>query len=185
MHSFSIVPSDDRHVSSSSIQSRSPYFIPQAQANARLVRLITDIRGSNPFPSIVVRSTHAVTIVSQYPYRHIQIVLRLYKSPAEVLMGFDVDCCAVGYATQRTGRVCLCARYQWMEDLVARCLPRGWWNKAGIGVLSDNSTRLLSPVSFLHQSICLSLLTLAPSDLFPSLPFISHPFSSPLSRHQV
>ncbi|RKP04376.1 ankyrin repeat-containing domain protein, partial [Thamnocephalis sphaerospora] len=32
-----------------------------------------------------------------YPYRHIQIILRIYRSPAEVLMGFDVDCCSVGF----------------------------------------------------------------------------------------
>lgn len=44
-----------------------------------------------------ISSTHAVTIVSQYPWRHIQIILRQYKSPAEILMGFDVDCCSVGY----------------------------------------------------------------------------------------
>jgi hypothetical protein len=29
--------------------------------------------------------------------RHTQIILRLYKSPAEILMGFDVDSCCVGY----------------------------------------------------------------------------------------
>ena len=35
-------------------------------------------------------------ISAQYPYRSIQIVLRLYSSPSEVLTGFDVDapCCA-------------------------------------------------------------------------------------------
>lgn len=35
-------------------------------------------------------------LLAQYPYRSIQIVLRLYSSPAEVLAGFDVDapCCA-------------------------------------------------------------------------------------------
>jgi hypothetical protein len=44
-----------------------------------------------------VRSKNAITLVSQYPYRHIQIILRLYKSPAEILMGFDVDCCSVGF----------------------------------------------------------------------------------------
>jgi hypothetical protein len=33
---------------------------------------------------------------AQYPYRCVQIVLRLYSSPAEILAGFDVDapCCA-------------------------------------------------------------------------------------------
>ena len=30
-----------------------------------------------------------------------QIVLRLYNSPAEVLMGFDVDACACGYDGSR------------------------------------------------------------------------------------
>lgn len=34
-----------------------------------------------PFQAIAFRSQHAITIVSQYPYRHIQIVLRLYKVP--------------------------------------------------------------------------------------------------------
>lgn len=45
----------------------------------------------------MVRTKHAITIIGQYPVRHTQIILRLYKSPAEILMGFDVDCCCVGY----------------------------------------------------------------------------------------
>lgn len=37
-----------------------------------------------------------IEFLAQYPYRSVQIVLRLYSSPAEVLAGFDVDapCCA-------------------------------------------------------------------------------------------
>lgn len=31
----------------------------------------------------------------------LQIVLRIYESPAEVLLGFDVDCCCVGYDGER------------------------------------------------------------------------------------
>jgi hypothetical protein len=31
----------------------------------------------------------------------VQIVLRLYESPAEVLLGFDVDCCCVGFDGER------------------------------------------------------------------------------------
>lgn len=42
------------------------------------------------------RSAYAISIVSQYPFRHVQIVLRLYSSPFEILAGFDVDSCAVG-----------------------------------------------------------------------------------------
>ncbi|KAJ1561804.1 hypothetical protein HK096_003266, partial [Nowakowskiella sp. JEL0078] len=50
-----------------------------------------------PFQFVAVRTPSAVTIVSQFPYRHIQLVLRLYRSPAEILMGFDVDSCCVGF----------------------------------------------------------------------------------------
>ncbi|RIA83139.1 hypothetical protein C1645_699703 [Glomus cerebriforme] len=50
-----------------------------------------------PWEVACFRSKHCVTILSQYPYRHIQIVLRLYNSPSEILTGFDVDCCSVGY----------------------------------------------------------------------------------------
>ncbi|RKP26202.1 hypothetical protein SYNPS1DRAFT_8157, partial [Syncephalis pseudoplumigaleata] len=57
--------------------------------------------GSIPWEVSCVRSKNVVTLVSQYPYRHIQIVLRLYRSPAEILMGFDVDCCSVGYDGSR------------------------------------------------------------------------------------
>lgn len=34
---------------------------------------------------------------SKYPTRHIQIVLRIYKSVSEILTGFDVDCSCVAY----------------------------------------------------------------------------------------
>lgn len=45
----------------------------------------------------VVRTKNAVTIVSEYPVRHVQIVLRLYKSVSEILTGFDVDCACLAY----------------------------------------------------------------------------------------
>ena len=39
---------------------------------------------------------YSQNVLAQYPYRSVQIVLRLYSSPAEALAGFDVDvaCCA-------------------------------------------------------------------------------------------
>ena len=39
-----------------------------------------------------VRTKNTITIVSQYPNRHVQIVLRLYKSISHILTGFDVNC---------------------------------------------------------------------------------------------
>lgn len=44
-----------------------------------------------------VRSLRTVTLVSEFPKRKIQIVLRLYKTLAEILHGFDVDACSVGF----------------------------------------------------------------------------------------
>jgi hypothetical protein len=44
-----------------------------------------------------IRSKHAVTFLQEHPRRAVQIVLRIYQSPAEVLAGFDVDCCSVAY----------------------------------------------------------------------------------------
>jgi hypothetical protein len=46
---------------------------------------------------VTVRASNAITIVSQYPTRHIQIVLRLYTSISQILTGFDVDCACVAY----------------------------------------------------------------------------------------
>lgn len=45
----------------------------------------------------VIRTSRAVTILNSYPYRHVQIILRLYRSPAEVLLGFDIDACTFGF----------------------------------------------------------------------------------------
>jgi hypothetical protein len=45
----------------------------------------------------VIRTARAVTILNSYPYRHVQVILRMYKSPAEVLLGFDIDSCTVGF----------------------------------------------------------------------------------------
>jgi len=46
---------------------------------------------------VVLRTARTITLTCGFPRRHVQIVLRLYKSPAEVLLGFDVDCVGVGY----------------------------------------------------------------------------------------
>ncbi|KAF5656927.1 ankyrin repeat protein [Fusarium heterosporum] len=48
----------------------------------------------------VVRTKYAITIASQYPVRHIQIVLRVYKSVSEILTGFDIDAAGGAYDGQ-------------------------------------------------------------------------------------
>ena len=44
-----------------------------------------------------VRTPNTVTMVSGDPRRHIQIITRLYNSPTQLLNGFDIDCCCVGF----------------------------------------------------------------------------------------
>ena len=44
----------------------------------------------------VIRSKHCITLVRGWPHRNVQVILRLYRSKGEVLIGFDIDACAVG-----------------------------------------------------------------------------------------
>lgn len=44
----------------------------------------------------IIRTKNAITIGIR-EHKTIQIILRLYKSPSEILHGFDIDCCCCGY----------------------------------------------------------------------------------------
>lgn len=86
------------------------------QANNLLKHIHSTIKANTQGEGIVIRTRRTVTIINSYPYRHTQVILRLYKSPAQVLLGFDVDCCTFGYdgntvwAMER-GRRALTKRY--------------------------------------------------------------------------
>ncbi|KAH7108180.1 ankyrin [Auriculariales sp. MPI-PUGE-AT-0066] len=71
------------------------------QAEKRCVEIYEAIRDSVPWDVTCVRTKHAITLHSQYPYRNVQIVLRLYSSPAEILAGFDVDCACLAFDGSR------------------------------------------------------------------------------------
>eukprot|EP00026_Physarum_polycephalum_P015102 Phypoly_transcript_15713.p1 GENE.Phypoly_transcript_15713~~Phypoly_transcript_15713.p1 ORF type:complete len:260 (+),score=18.25 Phypoly_transcript_15713:48-827(+) len=45
----------------------------------------------------LVRTLYTVSIVSQFPFRVIQLILFPYLSPAHVLVRFDLDCVCVGF----------------------------------------------------------------------------------------
>ncbi|KAJ3781240.1 hypothetical protein GGU10DRAFT_299913 [Lentinula aff. detonsa] len=53
--------------------------------------------GSVDAPFLVVRNSQTITLYSEWPKRRVQIVLKLVKSPREVLLNFDLDSCAVGW----------------------------------------------------------------------------------------
>ncbi|KAL5536837.1 hypothetical protein ACEPAF_660 [Sanghuangporus sanghuang] len=72
------------------------------KAEAKMNQIFFEaVRDSVPWDVTCVRTKHAVSIRSQYPYRSVQVVLRLYQSPAEILAGFDVDEACVAYDGSR------------------------------------------------------------------------------------
>eukprot|EP01113_Clastostelium_recurvatum_P045547 TRINITY_DN7836_c0_g1_i1.p1 TRINITY_DN7836_c0_g1~~TRINITY_DN7836_c0_g1_i1.p1 ORF type:complete len:668 (+),score=164.58 TRINITY_DN7836_c0_g1_i1:112-2004(+) len=73
------------------------YGLTIEEANRKLVDIFNQIQKHTPSPLVAFRTAHCITLVSAFPYRHIQLILRLYQSPAEILAGFDVDCCSVGF----------------------------------------------------------------------------------------
>lgn len=77
------------------------YGLTEEEANEKLKHIYFIVQSNTKATSEVIRTKNAVTILGQFPYRHIQIVLRLYKSPAEVLMGFDIDACTLGFDGDR------------------------------------------------------------------------------------
>ncbi|CAM9142851.1 unnamed protein product [Pylaiella littoralis] len=91
------------------------YGVDESAATEKVRQIYNAVKLANP-KIYAVRSLRTVTLVSEFPYRKIQIVLRLYKTLSEVLHGFDVDACSIGFdghtvwATNRAARS-ICKRY--------------------------------------------------------------------------
>ncbi|KAL4871430.1 hypothetical protein BDV12DRAFT_28672 [Aspergillus spectabilis] len=73
------------------------YDLTEEQAIQKIKQIEKCIRDSILTEISTIRTKHAITIVSQYPTRHVQIVLRRYRSIAEILTGFDVDSSCAAY----------------------------------------------------------------------------------------
>ncbi|KAL0573061.1 hypothetical protein V5O48_008902 [Marasmius crinis-equi] len=73
------------------------YDMTPEQAEIKITKIYEAVRDSVPWDVTCVRTKHTVSIHSQYPYRSVQIVLRLYNSPAEILAGFDIDSACFAY----------------------------------------------------------------------------------------
>eukprot|EP01126_Amoeba_proteus_P003905 TRINITY_DN11316_c0_g1_i8.p1 TRINITY_DN11316_c0_g1~~TRINITY_DN11316_c0_g1_i8.p1 ORF type:complete len:499 (-),score=83.56 TRINITY_DN11316_c0_g1_i8:502-1998(-) len=72
-----------------------------AAATYQKILHIQDVLQKNVGSLLYVRTSRTITFVSGWPRRHVQVILRLYQSPAEILLGFDVDCVGVGYNGDR------------------------------------------------------------------------------------
>ncbi|KAL8331874.1 hypothetical protein RB593_002310 [Gaeumannomyces tritici] len=73
------------------------YGLTEEQALAKIAEIEGSIKDSILTECTTVRTKNAITICSSYPTRHVQIVLRIYKSVSEILTGFDVDCSGAAY----------------------------------------------------------------------------------------
>lgn len=73
------------------------YGLTEEQAIDKIKMIEDKVKNAILYETTTVRTKNTITIVSQYPTRHVQIVLRIYKSIAEILTGFDVDCSCAAY----------------------------------------------------------------------------------------
>ncbi|RSM06944.1 hypothetical protein CDV31_008876 [Fusarium ambrosium] len=73
------------------------YGLTHEQAIEKIKTIEQAIRDALLNEVTVVRTKYAITIASQYPVRHVQIVLRVYKSVSEILTGFDIDAAGGAY----------------------------------------------------------------------------------------
>ncbi|KAG9185559.1 hypothetical protein G6011_06890 [Alternaria panax] len=77
------------------------YDLTEEQAIEKIKQIEQRIKDSILTETTTVRTKNAITIASQYPTRHVQIVLRIYRSISEILTGFDVDCSCAAYDGQQ------------------------------------------------------------------------------------
>lgn len=73
------------------------YGMNEQEAIEKIKQIETKIKDSILHETTTIRTKNAITIVSQHPTRHVQIVLRLYDSISQVITGFDVDCACAAY----------------------------------------------------------------------------------------
>ncbi|KAJ3321849.1 Protein mono-ADP-ribosyltransferase parp4 [Boothiomyces sp. JEL0866] len=66
-------------------------------ATERIQKFCKDVQEKVGDELCFIRNRNSLTIVRKFPLRQIQVIFRLYKSPSEVLLGFDIDCCCAGF----------------------------------------------------------------------------------------
>jgi hypothetical protein len=75
------------------------YGLNPIQVNQKIEHLFAVFKNNLPedAPVLVVRNSKTVSFISNYPRRRFQIILKIVKDPAEVLLNFDLDICAMGF----------------------------------------------------------------------------------------
>ncbi|KAK3702220.1 hypothetical protein LTR37_015052 [Vermiconidia calcicola] len=73
------------------------YGLTEEQATQKIKQIEQNVRDALLVETTTIRTKNTIMIVSKHPVRHVQIVLRIYKSISEILTGFDVDCSCAAY----------------------------------------------------------------------------------------
>ncbi|KAJ7753722.1 hypothetical protein B0H16DRAFT_1833847 [Mycena metata] len=93
------------------------YGLSPQEANKK-IQHVFDVFSANLPPgtrTFAVRNIKTITFYAKYPLRRIQIVLKLARSPRDVLLNFDLDICAMGWDGSNV----------WMLPRAARALETG------------------------------------------------------------
>lgn len=90
------------------------YGLNPLEANKKIEQLWSIFKRNLPdgAPTLVVRNSKTISFMSKYPLRRFQIILKLVRNPAEVLLNFDLDICAMGFDGEKL----------WMLPRAARAL---------------------------------------------------------------
>ncbi|KAG4440717.1 hypothetical protein IFR05_003811 [Cadophora sp. M221] len=73
------------------------YGLNEEEGLEKIKQIERNIKDGILHETTTIRTKNAITIASQYPTRHVQIVLRLYDSISQIITGFDVDCACAAY----------------------------------------------------------------------------------------
>lgn len=73
------------------------YGLTEDEAIEKIKQIEQKVRDALLVETTTIRTKNTVTIASRHPVRHVQIVLRIYKSISEIMTGFDVDCSCAAY----------------------------------------------------------------------------------------
>lgn len=73
------------------------YGLTEAEGLEKIKQIETKVKDAILSETTTIRTKNAITIASQHPTRHVQIVLRIYDSISQIITGFDVDCSCAAY----------------------------------------------------------------------------------------
>jgi ankyrin repeat protein len=73
------------------------YGLTDRQATKKIFEIYENIKSVIPKEILCIRGPRAISFVMGSGYRHIQIILRNFKTLPEILLSFDINICSFGY----------------------------------------------------------------------------------------